>query len=40
MIGQHQQAIECLKECSGLEQAEAKFKVDNLANGMREPSPV
>jgi len=40
MLGQHQQAIECLRECSGIEQPEARFKVDNLANGLRESNPV
>lgn len=40
MNGQHQQALECLKECTGLDTPEARFKVDNLANGLREPTPV
>jgi len=40
MVGQHQQTIECVKECAGLDTAEARFKVDNLANGKREPNPV
>jgi hypothetical protein len=40
MVGQHSQAIECLKECAGLDTADTRFKVDNLANGLREPNPV
>ena len=40
MMGQHPQAIECLKECAGLDFGDARLKVDNLANGLREPNPV
>lgn len=40
MIGQHQQALDCLKDCTGFDSSDARFKVDNLANGLREPTPV
>ena len=41
MLGQTAQAIDCLKSegAVGVDQ-ESKFKVDNLANGLREGSPV
>ncbi len=41
MLGQTQQAIECLKAegAAGVDQ-ETKFKVDNLSNGLREGSLV
>jgi hypothetical protein len=40
MLGQHPQALECLKDCAGLDSPDSRFKVDNLANGLREPNPV
>lgn len=41
MLGQTAQAIDCLKSegAVGVDQ-DTKFKVDNLANGLREGSPV
>ena len=41
MLGQTTQAIDCLKSegAVGVDQ-DTKFKVDNLANGLREGSPV
>ena len=40
MLGHHQQSIECLKDCTGFDSPEARFKVDNLATDLRETSPV
>lgn len=40
MLGNHQQSMECLKDCTGFDPPEARFKVDNLASGLRETSPV
>jgi hypothetical protein len=32
--------MECLKDCTGFDSPEARFKVDNLASGLRETNPV
>lgn len=40
MLGHHQQSMECLKDCTGFDSPEARYKVDNLASGLRESSPV
>ena len=41
MLGQTEQALNCLKPEGGTQvDPETKFKVDNLANGLRETSQV
>lgn len=39
MLGQTQQAMECLRADSNVD-AETKIKVDNVANQMKEPNEV